>query len=168
LPGARLWFRHRLQRADYRNKAPNLCFTDWEATYQQDVVLVLLYPGDAVVGPDAPGRLSDFDGALPHATGGVEHLRALGVEAVSLDGIVDDNNRRLVEALASGAWNGVEVAFEVLRSTYPEPGLDSPQRPPVQVTLLGPGAVGIHAVQAAVNYGNRSYRKRLAARCTPG
>jgi alanine dehydrogenase len=153
---------------DYQKKAPGICFADWQETYQQEYVLVLRYPGDEVVKWMHPGACLVSMLHYPTRTERVEYLRSLGVEGISLDGITDDNHRRLVESLSSVAWNGVEVAFEVLRKTYPSPGLDSAQRPPVQVTLLGPGAVGMHAVQAAVNYGNPEYRRMLTRRCAPG
>jgi alanine dehydrogenase len=98
----------------------------------------------------------------------VEFLRSLGIEGISLDSLKDDTGRRLVENLKAVAWNGIESAFRVLRSSYPEPGFGSPQRPPIQVTLLGAGAVGSHVVQAAVRYGNDTLRHHLASSKIPG
>jgi len=86
----------------------------------------------------------------------VEFLRSLKVEAISLDSVKDDNGRRLVENLRAVAWNGVEVAFQVLRSIYPSPGFESPDRDPIRVTLLGSGAVGMQVAQAAVRYGDEA------------
>lgn len=53
--------------------------------------------------------------------------------------------------------------MRVLRDHYPPPGFESPARPPIQVTLLGAGAVGMHVVQAAVRYGDEELRKSLAS-----
>ncbi len=158
-----------LSEADYREAAPSVRFASWEQTYQQDLVLVLRYPGDAVV------RWMQHSGSClismlhyPTRPQRVEWLRSLGVKAISLDSIKDDNGRRLVENLQAVAWNGVEVAFQVLAKTYPPPGLENPQRPPLQVTLLGAGSVGAHVMQAAIRYGNVAYRNRLADANTPG
>ena len=41
-------------------------------------------------------------------------------------------------------------------------------RPPIHTTVLGVGAVGMHAVQAATRYGNVNLWKTLAERGTPG
>jgi len=78
----------------------------------------------------------------------------LGLEAISLDSIKDDVGRRLIENLRAVAWNGVEIAFRVLRDHYPPPGLEDSNRLPVKATVLGAGAVGMFAIQASIRYGN--------------
>ena len=52
------------------------------------------------------------------------------------------------------AWNGVVASFKVLNEHYPPPGLEDPNRLPIKVTVLGAGAVGMFAVQAAIRYGD--------------
>ena len=98
----------------------------------------------------------------------VDLLRSLGVEGISLDSLKDDNGRRLVENLKSVAWNGVEVGFQVLRRTYPSPGMEGKDRNPIHATILGVGAVGVHAVQAASRYGDMQLWQLLAKRGIPG
>ena len=44
----------------------------------------------------------------------VRHLEELGIDAVSLDTIEDDEGRRLVVNSTAVAWNGLEAAFETL------------------------------------------------------
>ena len=97
-----------------------------------------------------------------------EFLRSLEIEAVSLDSLKDDSGRRMIENLHSVAWNGMEAGFQVLHRTYPSPGMESPMRTPIHVTVLGVGAVGVHAVQAASRYGNINLWQTLAERGTPG
>jgi alanine dehydrogenase len=98
----------------------------------------------------------------------VELLRSNGIEAISLDSLQDDSGHRLIENLSSVAWNGLEAGFQVLRRTYPSPGMENPNRAPINATVLGVGAVGIHAVQAASRYGDPKLWQILAARNTPG
>jgi alanine dehydrogenase len=98
----------------------------------------------------------------------VELLRSLGLETISLDSLKDDNSRRLVENLKSVAWNGLEVGFQVLQRNYPSPGMESRERSPIQATILGVGAVGMHAVQAASRYGDLRLWQYLAQRGVPG
>jgi alanine dehydrogenase len=98
----------------------------------------------------------------------IQLLRALGVEGISLDSLKDDNGSRLVENLKSVAWNGLEVGFQVLRRTYPAPGIEGKTRNPIQATVLGVGAVGVHAVQAASRYGDLQLWLLLANRGIPG
>jgi alanine dehydrogenase len=50
------------------------------------------------------------------------------------------------------AWNGLEVAFDLLEKNYP--GLELGVRDAVHVVVLGTGMVGKHAVDAATKLGN--------------
>jgi alanine dehydrogenase len=124
--------------------------------------------------PDNDLRLLDPGACLismihyPTRPGRVEFLRSLGIEAISLDSLTDDTGRRLVENLRAVAWNGLEVGFQVLHRTYPAPGLEGRHRPPIRATILGVGAVGVHAVQAASRYGNVQLWQRLAQKGVPG
>jgi alanine dehydrogenase len=70
--------------------------------------------------------------------------------------------------LRAVAWNGVAAALEVLRRTYPGGRFEDPARPPIRVTLLGAGAVGVHVVAAATRYADEALRSRLAAAGVPG
>jgi alanine dehydrogenase len=87
-------------------------------------------------------------------------LRELGIEAVSMDSIVDDYGRRLVEDLRAVAWNGVEAAFDALEDAWLD--LTDPRRPPVAVTVMGAGGIGKHAVESATKYGNLERDARFA------
>ncbi len=153
---------------DYLRAASKARCVGWEETYQQKYVLVLRYPGDDVVRRMSPGSTLISMLHYPTRPERVELLKSLGIEAVSLDGIVDDNGRRLVEALSMVAWNGVEAAMKLLHKIYPPPGFESLQRPPIRVTLLGPGAVGSHVIRAAVQYGDTTYRQRMVKKGVMG
>jgi alanine dehydrogenase len=154
--------------ADYLRHAPHAKFVGLEEVFRQDYILVLRCPDDDMLRLIRPGACLISMLHYPTRPKRVEFLRSLGIEAVSLDEIKDDSGRRLVENLTSVAWNGVEVAFRVLKKTYPSPGLEHPDRSPLQVLLLGPGAVGSKAVQAAVQYGDRKWRRRLVEQRVPG
>jgi alanine dehydrogenase len=147
---------------DYRNASPNVQFASRADIYQQDYVLALRCPTDDEMRLLHRGACLISMLHYPTRPKRVAMLRSLGVEAISLDSLKDDSGRRLVENLRAVGWNGVEVAFQTLRPIYPAPGFESPQRPPIQVTVLGAGAVGSHAIQAAVNYGNPRIRQELA------
>jgi len=77
----------------------------------------------------------------------VQILKDLGIKAISLDSIVNDQNIRLVENMKAVAWNGLEAAFDVLEKRWP--GLERPDKEPIRVLILGTGMVGKHAVDAA-------------------
>lgn len=154
--------------ADYSEVSSLVRFAPLEEVFQQDIVLVLRYPSEDLIRTMRPGSCLISMLHFPTRPKRVEFLRSLNINAVSLDSIKDDTGRRLVENLRLVAWNGVETAFRVLRSIYPHPGFDSPHRPPIYVTLLGSGAVGIHVVPAAIRYGDESLWRRLVSSGVPG
>ena len=96
----------------------------------------------------------------------VRRLAELDINAISMDDLIDDDGRRLVENLAAVADNGVAAAFEELAHTHP--AFEDPGRPPLRVTVLGSGAVGSHAVRAASRYGNHQLRDAMVAGGVPG
>ncbi len=147
---------------DYRSAAPGVRFVSNEETYRQDMVVVLRYTGDDRVRQMRPGSCLVSMLHYPTRPLRVEFLRELGIEAISLDSLKDDLGRRLVENLQAVGWNGVCAAFEVLKEIYPPPGFEDPNRNPIKVTVMGAGAVGMYAIQAAVRYGDVETWKRMA------
>jgi alanine dehydrogenase len=154
--------------SEYYSYAPSIQFASRADVYQQDYVLVLRSPSDDEIRSMRPGSCLISMLHYPTRPQRVELLRSLGLEAISLDSLSDDSGRRLVENLQAVAWNGIEAAFKTLRAIYPQPGFDDPLRPPIQVTLLGAGAVGAHVLQAAIRYGDEELRAKLAAAGVPG
>lgn len=157
-----------LTEADYLAVAPGTRFVSHEEAYQQDFVLVLRCPADEDLRRLRPGACLISMLHYPTRPDRIEFLRSLGIEAISLDSLKDDSGRRLVENLRSVAWNGLEVAFMALKTLYPSPGFESPYRKPLQVTLLGSGAVGTFVVRAAIRYANENTWRDLASRGVPG
>lgn len=153
---------------DYLSAAPEAQFASHEEIFDQDYVLVLRCPVEAELRQLKKGATLISMLHYPTRPLRVELLRSLEVEGISLDSIKDDNGRRLVENLKSVAWNGLEVGFQVLRRTYPAPGMEGRDRGPIQATVLGVGAVGVHAVQAASRYGDLNLWNLLAKRGIPG
>lgn len=151
------------KQEDYRKVAPGVIFTSQQEIYRQDYILVLRYPDDEVLNWMRPGGCLISMVHYPTRPGRVALFKAQKISSISLDSIKDDSGKRMIENLRAVAWNGVNTAFKVLSKTYPDYAFDSPIRPPIQVTLLGAGAVGIHVVQAAVQYGDPSQRSRLVS-----
>jgi alanine dehydrogenase len=96
----------------------------------------------------------------------VRILQELGVNSISLDSIVDDHNFRLVENMRAVAWNGLEVAFDILEKLWP--GLERGDGNPIQALILGTGMIGKHAVEAATKLGNIERNARQIERDGPG
>lgn len=136
---------------DYTSRSPRITVADETTCYAQDVVTVMRAPvgkfGWLRRGATLISMLH-----FPTRPARVRHLEDLGIQAVCLDLIEDDEGRRLVVNSRAVAWNGLEAAFETLERTWPE--LTSRERGPVHVTVLGAGEIGKHAVEAATKYGN--------------
>jgi alanine dehydrogenase len=136
---------------DYTSRSPRIRIADEQTCYARDVVVVLRAP----IGKFEWLRRGATLLAMLHfptRPARVRHLEDLGIRAVSLDTIVDDEGRRLVVNSKAVAWNGLEAAFELLERTWPR--LTSRERGPVRVTVMGAGEIGKHAVEAATKYGN--------------
>jgi alanine dehydrogenase len=162
--GAEMGIRSR----DYYHVAPSLRFASRSEVYQQEYVLVLRCPNNDELHLLRPGSCLISMLHYPTRPRRVEFLRSLQIEAISLDSLKDDSGRRMVENLKAVGWNGTEIAFQTLKKLYPPPGFEGANRSPIRATILGPGAVGMHAIQAAVHYGNPGYREQLAAQNVPG
>ena len=96
----------------------------------------------------------------------VRRLAELDIRAISMDGLIDDTGRRLVENLSAVADNGLRAAFKELAMSCP--GFYDPGRPPLRVVILGAGAVGAHAVRAASRYGDPTLRDEMVSRGIKG
>lgn len=154
--------------ADYLELAPNTEFVSHEEAYQQQIVVVLRCPADDDLRLLRPGSCLISMLHYPTRPQRVKLLKSLKINAISLDSIKDDSGERLIENLRSVGWNGLETAFHALKDNYPEPGLDALDRDPIHVTVLGVGAVGVHAVQAASRYGDVELWGKMAKRGVPG
>ena len=157
-----------LTEGDYLKVAPGVRFVSYQEVFKQKNVLVLRCPANEDLKLMEPGSCLISMLHYPTRPQRVELLRSLEIEAVSLDSLKDDSGRRMIENLRSVAWNGLEAGFQVLLRTYPSPGMENPKRAPIHATVLGVGAVGVHAVQAASRYGDVKLWKKLAKRGTPG
>ena len=156
------------KETDYQLTASSIRFSSLEEVYQQDIVLVLRYPGDDIVRWMRSGACLVSMLHYPTRPRRVEFLRSQGLEAVSLDSVKDDVGRRIVENLRAVGWNGVEAAFQTLAKNYPYPGIEDPNRNPIKVTVLGAGAVGMYAIQAGVRYGNEDVWRKMANKGVTG
>jgi len=137
---------------DYKRANPNIHMCGREEVFQKDVTLILRSPK-----PDEfqlLKRSSTLVSMLHYPTRPkrVARLKELGIKAISLDSIANDDNIRLVENMKAVAWNGLEAAFDWLEKIWP--GLGRPDKKPIQALIIGTGMIGKHAVEAATKLGN--------------
>ncbi|MBN1429267.1 MAG: alanine dehydrogenase [Anaerolineae bacterium] len=151
---------------DYKlgNEAVHMC--GHEEAYQQDIVIVLRSPSPKEFELIRSGAVLISMLHFPTRPRRVERLIDGGIKAISLDSIVNSQNIRLVENMRAVAWNGLEVAFDVLSGRWPE--LKRPDGQPIRVLILGAGMVGKHAVEAATKLGNIERNTEHIAAGGPG
>jgi alanine dehydrogenase len=151
---------------DYQQANPNIHRCTREAAFAQDLVIILRSP-----------HMDEFKwlkkGAIllsmlhyPTRPKRVALLQELGIRAISMDSIANDENIRLVENMKAVAWNGLETAFDVLERRWP--GLVKPDGKPISTLILGTGMVGKHAVDAATKLGNVERNNAHMAAGGPG
>ena len=145
---------------DYSTLSPDVVVSDEDDCYRQDIVVVLRAPEGKY---DRLRRGAVLVSMLHFATrpARVRMLEEMGIDAISLDLIRNDDGRRLVENLRSVAWNGISAAFAALERTWPE--LVGPRRSTVKVLIMGAGRVGRHAVEFATKYGDDARNDALRA-----
>ncbi len=150
---------------DYSMLGPDVVVSDEDDCYRCDVVVVLRAPEGRY---EKLRRGAVLVSMLHFSTrpGRVRMLRDMGIDAISLDLIRNEDGRRLVENLRSVAWNGISSAFAALERTWPE--LSGPRHSTVKVLILGAGRVGRHAVEFATKYGDDARNERLSRAGLPG
>ena len=151
--------------ADYKSIGTPVHFVERARIYENDVVLVLRPSGDTLE-LLRPG--TTFLAMLHFPTHRVRarRLAQLGIHAIALDLIVDDEALRMIEDMRAVAWNGLEAAFEVL--VKEQRNFWNPCRAPTRVMVLGAGMVGKQAVEAATELGSFSFSDRAMSEGLPG
>ena len=138
---------------DYKNSNAFIHPASREETFQKDYVLILRSPSKSEY--PLVGKNSCLISMLHYPTrpARIALIEELGMKTISLDGVVDDFNMRLVENMKSVAWNGLDAAFTQLSRN--NPALLKADHSPWNVLVIGSGVVGKHAVDAASKFGRR-------------
>ncbi len=146
---------------DYLAASPKVKIGTYDDCFAQDVVVQVRCPPGEALQAMRPDSVLVAMLHYPTRPGRVAHLSELGIHCISLDSIVDDLGRRLVENMRGVAWYGVRAAIRELHALHRR--FDSPARGPLRATVLGAGAVGSHAVHACTRYGDEDLHRRLVA-----
>ena len=91
----------------YLGKSPGIRFGTHQECYQQDFVLVLRYPEVYELDWMHPGACLISMVHFPTRPGRIAFLEKMGLEALSLESICDEQGKRLVENLRAVGWNGL-------------------------------------------------------------
>ena len=159
--GSRLGF----DKENYPQGNIKVSFGSRQDAFDQDVVLVLRAPDDDFERMK-PGTILISMLHYPTHPNRINLFRKKGLKTISLDSIANDNGVRLIENMKAVAWNGLEVAFDLLEERWS--GLVRPDGKPIQTLVLGTGMVGKHAVDAAVHFGNKERNNESINNAVPG
>jgi alanine dehydrogenase len=151
---------------DYRQGNPRVFQVEQRDAFQKDYVIMLRSPKKDEFEWLKRGACLISMLHYPTRPQRVKILNELGINSISLDSIVDDYNLRLVENMRAVAWNGLEVAFDILEKIWP--GLQRGNGGPFHVLILGTGMIGKHAVEAATKLGNIERNARQIESNGPG
>lgn len=152
--------------ADYKRASPNVFMCNREQAFQKDVALILRAPRQEDYPLIKSGTVLISMLHYPTRPKRIMRLKELGINAISLDSIVDDKELRMVENMKAVAWNGIEAAFDWLEKDWK--GLVRPDKKPINVLILGTGMVGKHAIEAATKLGNLERNTEHIASNGPG
>jgi alanine dehydrogenase len=150
---------------DYSMLSPDVHVTDEDGAYRQDIVVVLRAP-EGKYDKLRPGQILVSMLHFSTRPARLRMLEEMGIDAISLDLIRNDDGRRLVENLRSVAWNGISSAFAALERTWPE--LVGPRHSTVKVLIMGAGRVGRHAVEFATKFGDDARNEAMIRAGLPG
>ena len=132
----------------------------------QDIVVQIRSPAKEKLARMKRGTILFSMLHYPTHPGRIEVMAELGLRPISMDSVVDDQGRRLIENLCGTSWNAVRAGFRALRQTYP--ALEERDRKPLEVVILGTGPMGRFAADAAVKYGDVTLQKALLSAGVPG
>jgi alanine dehydrogenase len=92
-------------------------------------------------------------------------MQELGLVPLSMDSVAGDEGMRLIEDVRGTSWNAVWAGFQALRKTHS--CFYQPERGPIRVLIVGAGAVGRYAAEAAAKYGDEVLARGMREQSLP-
>ncbi len=149
-----------ISKEEYLKVNPNVHFVDHKEVYSKDAIIVLRAPSKEELNLMKPRSvlvsMLHYDTRIFRNS----YMRKKGIIPFSMDSIVDDNNNRMVVNYWSTAFSGAQVAFNELKNRMPN--FYSPQRKPINISIIGFGKVGIQATKSFKKLSNMEFIKRNA------
>ena len=152
--------------ARYTEGFNNVRFASNQACYEQDIVIQVRSPEDYEMPRIRPGAIIFSMLHYPTHPTRVQLMQELGLRPISMDSIVDDEGKRLVENIRGTSWNAIWAGFRALQKTLPD--FDTRTRKVIEVVVVGTGPVGRFAAEAATKYGDVALHRALLLRGVPG
>lgn len=144
-----------LSDKDYFEANPSVKFVPYEEVINKDLVLILKMPELAELEKYKDGcsifTMCHFSTRPAY----VELFKRKNMKPFSMDSIVDDYGKRIFVDYARTAFNGSKIAFEELKKVMPD--FYSPTRRPINVTVLGVGAVAQNCAKSYEILGDEKF-----------
>lgn len=140
---------------DYLKENPNIQFVSHNEVYQKDMVIVLRAPKEEEINLMKRGSILV---SMLHYDTRVSRNKLLldkGIICFSMDSLTDDNNNRILVNYRGTSRSGVRVAFNELKNRMPD--FYTINRRPIEVTIIGMGAVGINAARAFEEFSDKEF-----------
>jgi len=150
-----------LTHQDYLEENPNITFLEsLDELYRKDMVIVVRAPTESTIRKMRVGSI--LFSMLHYEARPVRNkvIEKAGIYPFSMDGIMDDEWKRLFVYYEGTSNPAVKTAFEELKKRCPH--FYSPDRKPLRASILGCGPVGQTAIRAFQKAGDAEfYRKGL-------
>lgn len=142
-------------REEYENANPKAVFAAHEEVYSRDMVVVLRAPEDEEIRLMKRGAV--LVSMLHYDTRPLRNklLKEKGIFCFSMDSMTDDNNNRMLVNYRGTSRAGARVAFNELKKRMPD--FYSPLRRPINITIIGMGAVGLNAAKAFEEFSDKEF-----------
>jgi alanine dehydrogenase len=134
-------------RQDYLKENPNITFLNsLDELYSKDLVIVVRSPGESTISGMRKGTV--LFSMLHYEARPVRNrvIKEAGIFPFSMDGIIDDEGKRLFVYYEGTSNPAVKVTFEELKKHCPY--FNSSDRRPLNATIAGCGPVGQTAIRA--------------------
>lgn len=144
-----------LEERDYLEANPNVKFVSSDEIYNQDLIVILKMPE-----LEELEKLKDNSSifTMCHYSTRPENVELFmrkGIEAFSMDTIVDDYGKRIFVDYFRTAFNGSKIAFDELKKSMAD--FYSPTRRPINVTVLGVGSVAQNCAKSFEILGDEEF-----------
>jgi alanine dehydrogenase len=155
-----------IESSQYVEEHSNIRIGSNQDCYDQDIVVQVRSPEKDELGRMKSGTI--LFSMLHYSTHPrrIQLMSELGHRPISMDSVVGDDGRRLIEHLRGTSWNAVRAGFRALKKTCPT--FADKGRKPIEVVIVGAGPVGRFAAEAATKYGDATLNKEFLGRGVPG
>ena len=145
-----------LTEKDYLAENPSIKFVPSDEVYKKDLIVILKMPELEELEKLRDGCCLFTMCHYPTRPANVELFMRKNIKTFSMDGIVDDYGKRIFVDYFRTAFNGSRIAFNELKKSMGD-DFYSPARRPINVTVIGVGAVAQNCAKSFEILGDEEF-----------